>query len=180
MDASSWLLFIYQLPASPSTHRAYVWRKLKSLGALYLQNSICLLPVATSIEKKLVELRSEIAGRGGEAKILHISMNEQSERETVLALFESQMNDEYGEFLEQCSDFHAELEKERKKSHFTFGELEENEAELNKLRLWIPKLLGRDYFEVSIRRKAIEALQSCEKDFEVFQTEVESHFSGAG
>ncbi|HWP68107.1 MAG TPA: Chromate resistance protein ChrB, partial [Rectinemataceae bacterium] len=77
MDASSWLLFIYQLPASPSTHRAYVWRKLKSLGALYLQNSICLLPVEASIEKKLVELRSEIAGRGGEAKILHISMNEQ-------------------------------------------------------------------------------------------------------
>jgi len=179
MDTSSLLLFIYQLPASPSTHRAYAWRKLKSLGALYLQNSICLLPVEASVEGKLVELRSEIAGRGGEARILHISLNLQSERDDIISLFQSQMNDDYGEFLEQCSDFHAELEKERARRHFTFGELEENEAELGKLKLWLPKLLGRDYFEVVARRKAVAALRSCEQDFEVFQRETESGFSGS-
>ena len=178
MDTSSWLLFTYQLPAGPSTHRAFVWRKLKSLGALYLQNSICILPVEPSIDGKLAELRSEIAGRGGEARILHISLNVQSESDDIIALFGDQMSDDYGEFLEQCSDFHAELEKERTRKHFTFGELEENEAELGKLKLWLQKLIGRDYFEVALRREAIAALQSCERDYEVFQRETESGFSG--
>lgn len=180
MESSTWLLFIYQLPASPSTHRAYVWRKLKLLGALYLQNSICLLPQTETIEGKLDELRLEIESRGGESGLLHIELSEVHEQEKVLARFEQQMNDEYGEFLEQCNDFHAELEKERGKQHFTFGELEENDAELNKLRSWMPKLLGRDYFQAAMRQHAIDALRSCEDDFEVFEREVEAASSSAG
>jgi hypothetical protein len=33
-----WLILIYHLPRDPSRHRVAVWRKLKALGALYLQD----------------------------------------------------------------------------------------------------------------------------------------------
>jgi hypothetical protein len=174
MDASpSWLLFIYQVPASPSTHRAYVWRKLKAAGALYLQNSICILPALGEFESRLAELREEIVSRGGEADLLHLELRDAAERADIVARFERQMEDEYGEFLEQCGEFHAELAKERGKRHFTFGELEENDVDLAKLRLWLPKLHSRDFFHIPMREKADEALASCEGDFARFEAEVE-------
>lgn len=178
MEFSGWLLFFYQVPANPSTHRSYVWRKLKALGALYLQNSICLLPRRPALEKSLDDLRSEIETRGGEARLLRMELCEESERNDVLSRFRSQMDDEYGEYLEQCENLHTELGMERQRLHFTFGELEENEADLVKLRSWLPKLLERDYFEVPLRTKAIEALRLCEEDFAVFEGEVEASASG--
>ncbi len=38
-ESQSWLLFIYKIPSEPSRLRATVWRRLKGLGAIYLQNS---------------------------------------------------------------------------------------------------------------------------------------------
>jgi len=173
METPQWLLFIYQLPAAPSTHRSYVWRKLKAMGALYLQNSICLLPEAAAHRSRLEELRAEIASRGGGAQLFLVQFPDAGEYRAIIGRFEQQMSDEYGEFLEQCRDFHAELEKERGKNHLTFGELEENDAELNKLRAWLPKVQGRDFFQSALQKKAVETLSECERDFAVFEDQVE-------
>jgi hypothetical protein len=172
-------MFIYQVPASPSTHRAYTWRKLKSLGALYLQNSICLLPAIGTLEEKLEALRSEIESRGGAVRLFHINFSEKGEEEKIFIQFKEQMDDEYGEFLDKCGDFHEELTKERRKRHLTFGELEENEVELNKLKLWLPKIMARDYFGTELRQKAEDSLHGCEEDFAVFEMEVEEEQHGA-
>ena len=44
MENQSWVLLIYRLPREPSRHRVAVWRKLKDLGALYLQDGVAALP----------------------------------------------------------------------------------------------------------------------------------------
>ena len=170
---SAWLLFFYQVPASPSTHRSYVWRKLKALGVLYLQNSICIVPAIGSVEEKLHQLYEEILSRKGTASLLHVSLLDEAEQQDIIARFKRQMEDEYGEFIEQCSEFHAELTKERVKNHLTFGELEENDVNLAKLKLWLPKLHARDFFQVDIAKDAEAALESCEVDFRQFESEVE-------
>jgi len=177
-DNSLWLLFAYQLPASPSTHRSYVWRKLKALGALYLQNSICILPAIGPVEDTLRWLYDEILSRRGTTSIFHVSLLDGEEREDIIARFRRQMEDEYGEFIEQCGEFHAELAKERGRKHLTFGELEENDADLAKLRLWLPKLRARDFFQVDIAREAAAGLESCETDFRQFESEVEAASGG--
>ncbi len=173
MELSSWLLFIYQLPTLPSTHRAYAWRKLKALGALYLQNSICVLPSVEDLRLKLQALRAEIAERGGAAQLFNIEWPDASEEKTIVSKIRSQVDDEYNEFLGECDEFHEELKGEREKAHFTFGEFEENEGELQKLRTWLPKIRSRDYFEASLHDRAIAALEACEKDFAVFEEEVQ-------
>ncbi len=170
----TWLLFAYQVPASPSTHRSYVWRKLKALGALYLQNSLCILPSISPVEERLRQLHEEILSRKGTASLLHVSLLDEAEREEIIARFKRQMEDEYGEFIEQCEEFHAELAKERAKNHLTFGELEENDVDLAKLRQWLPKLRARDFFQVDIAKEAEAALESCEADFRQFEAEVET------
>ena len=41
---TGWLLLIYRVPSEPTRLRATVWRRLKGLGAIYLQNSAAALP----------------------------------------------------------------------------------------------------------------------------------------
>ena len=38
------MLLVYRLPREPSRHRVAVWRKLRDLGALYLQDGVAALP----------------------------------------------------------------------------------------------------------------------------------------
>lgn len=174
METPRWLLFLYQVPSTPSTHRAYAWRKLKAIGALYLQNSICLLPSRDELRGRLGELRDEISARGGEASLLELELVDKGECEAMICRFDEQVGDEYGEFLEQCGDFHAELRKERDKKHLTFGELEENEAEIDKLRSWLPRILARDFFDMKLKAAALAALEKCERDFSLFERQVEA------
>lgn len=171
-------MFLYQIPALPSTHRAYAWRKLKNMGALYLQNSICLLPSMKGVEEKLTSLRADIAERGGQVQLFHIDWPKASEEQDLILRIKAQSDDEYGEFLEQCEDFHAELKKERERNHLTFGELEENEAELQKLRSWLPRIKARDFFAALRGEAAIAALAECEKDFSLFESQIEKAEQG--
>jgi hypothetical protein len=37
-EPSGWLVLIYRVPSEPTRLRSTVWRRIKSLGAIYLQN----------------------------------------------------------------------------------------------------------------------------------------------
>ncbi|MDT5002323.1 MAG: hypothetical protein QOK12_4428, partial [Mycobacterium sp.] len=56
-SADAWLLLVYRIPSDPTRLRAAVWRRLKSLGAVYLQNSAAALPASDSAERALRRLR---------------------------------------------------------------------------------------------------------------------------
>ena len=43
-----WLLLIYRVPPEPTRLRSTVWRRIKSLGAIYLQNSVAALPAGVA------------------------------------------------------------------------------------------------------------------------------------
>lgn len=139
-----WLLLVYRVPSDPTRLRATVWRRLKSLGAVYLQNSAAALPASDGAERALRKLRREIAGMGGSAVLLSCSALVGGR--DLVALFQAARDSEYEEILDKCVDFHAGLDKEYVGEHFTYGELEENEVELVKLRNWLAKVQARDVF----------------------------------
>jgi hypothetical protein len=181
--SGTWLMLCYNLPADSSTQRVYVWRKLKNAGVFYWQNAVCLLPERPGLQRLFEQLQKEIEARKGNATISTIQLPDPKEHASTVARFQQQANEEYQEFLGRCRDFHAELEKERKESHFTFAELEENEVELDKLRSWLPKIRERDYFKAALRGKAEAALAACGKDFARFGAQVakanEREFQGS-
>ncbi|MEH1829961.1 MAG: Chromate resistance protein ChrB [Nostoc sp.] len=172
MDRESWNLLVYKVPAQPSTQRVYVWRKLKGLGALYLQQSVCLLPQRKDLRSHLEELKADIIAGGGEADLLTIWIDEPQQNAMLIERFQQQADQEYQEFLGQCRDFHSELSEERRISNLTFAELEENEAELTKLRSWLPKIRDRDLFDAQGYSQATEVLKACELDFQLFTEQV--------
>ena len=63
----SWLLFLYKVPHEPSSHRVYVWRKLKRLGAVLLHDSAWVLPMTPRSQEQFQLLATEIARIGGDS-----------------------------------------------------------------------------------------------------------------
>ena len=56
---SGWLVLIYHVPPEPTRLRSTVWRLIKSLGAIYLQNSAAALPANAATERALRKLRRD-------------------------------------------------------------------------------------------------------------------------
>src|SRR5260221_4300334 len=69
-EGNGWLLLVYRVPSEPTRLRAAVWRRLKSLGAIYLQNSAAALPASIDAERALRKLRREILDMSGTAVLL--------------------------------------------------------------------------------------------------------------
>src|SRR6476620_10872435 len=71
---TSWLLLIYKIPREPTASRVYVWRKLKRLGALSLQDAIWVLPATPWTREQFQWLTVEITELAGEVTFWEASL----------------------------------------------------------------------------------------------------------
>lgn len=170
VSEDKWFLLVYRIPAEPTRLRAAVWRRLKSLGAVYLQSSAAALPAGAVAERALRRLRRDILDMEGSAVLL--SCSALAGGPDIIALFATARDSEYEEILDKCVDFHAGLDKEYAANHFTFGELEENEVELVKLRSWYDKVRARDVYVAPKRDETEQALDACGEALERYAARV--------
>ena len=77
----SWLLFLYKVPHEPGSHRVYVWRKLKRLGAILLHDAAWALPMTPRSLEQFQGLAAEIAELGGDSLLweARLSISKQDE-----------------------------------------------------------------------------------------------------
>ena len=66
---SRWVLLAYHLPREPSTPRIALWRKLRRLGAVQLQDGLVALPLDARTREQLEWLAEEVTEAGGQAGI---------------------------------------------------------------------------------------------------------------
>jgi hypothetical protein len=168
--STNWLLLIYRVPPEPTRLRSTVWRRIKSLGAIYLQNSAAALPASAANERALRKLRREILDMAGTAVLL--SCEVLAGEPDVHDAFQAARNDEYEEIVDRCEDFLQQVKKEYAGNHFTYAELEENEVDLVKLRNWFAKVRDRDVFDADGRQAAEKALDECEQSLEAYAARV--------
>ncbi len=166
----AWLVLVYRVPSEPTRLRATVWRRLKALGAVYMQNSVATLPASAAAERALRKLHHEILQMQGTAVLMTSSVI--TGESNILSTFQAARTDEYDEIIDRCQGFLAELEKEYAKSHFTYAELEENEVDYTKLVNWFEKVHDRDEFGAPGRAEAEEALKKCERALEEYAVRV--------
>ena len=169
-SSDGWLLLVYRVPSEPTRLRSTVWRRLKSLGAIYLQNSAAALPASVAGERALRKLRSEILDMSGTAALL--SCQVLAGEQEVRAQFQAARDDEYEEIVDKCEDFLAQLKKEYVANHFTYAELGENEVDLVKLKNWLEKVRQRDVFGASGLQAAQKWLAECEEALEAYAARV--------
>ena len=168
--AQGWLLLIYRVPSEPTRLRATVWRRIKSMGAIYLQNSAAALPASVAAERALRKLRSEILDMAGSAVLLSCSVL--AGEPEVKAAFQAARDDEYEEIVDKCEDFLGQVDKEYAASHFSYAELEENEVDLVKLKNWLNRVRDRDVFGAGGRAAAEAILATCEEKLEAYAARV--------
>jgi DNA mismatch repair ATPase MutS len=165
-----WYVLVYRIPSEPTRLRATAWRRLKALGAVYLQNSVAALPVTPASERALRKLQHDITEMSGTAILMNSSVL--VGESNVLAIFQAARTDEYEEIVDRCKGFLAELQKEYVKEHFSYAELEENEVDYTKLMSWYAKVSERDEFGAPGRAAADEALRKCETALEEYAARV--------
>jgi DNA-binding transcriptional regulator PaaX len=169
-ESSGWLLLVYRVPSEPTRLRAAVWRQLKRLGAIYLQNSAAALPASVSAERALRKLRSEILNMSGTAVLLSCAVL--AGEQEIKAAFQAARDEEYAEIVDKCEDFLAQVRKEYVAEHFTYAELEENEVDLVKLKNWLGRVTDRDVFGASGRLATETAIAGCEESLEEYAARV--------
>jgi hypothetical protein len=64
-----WLLFVHQLPSSPSNLRVRTWRRLQQLGALPIKQAVYVLPDNPGAREDFEWLRTEVKASGGDATV---------------------------------------------------------------------------------------------------------------
>jgi hypothetical protein len=165
-----WLLLVYKIPAEPTRLRAGVWRKIRGLGAIYLQNSVAALPASPGAQRSFRLLRNEIVEMGGFAYLLDAGVL--SGQPEISAAFNAARDDEYEEIVDKCQDFLGQVEKEYTAAHFTYAELEENDEDLVKLRNWFAKVQARDVLGASGSQAVREALSGCERKLDEYAARV--------
>lgn len=163
-------MLVYRIPTEPTRLRASVWRKLKGLGAIYLQSSVAALPAMLGAERALRALRKEIADMGGIGYLFHVEVL--AGESDVVAAFNTARDDEYEEIVDRCEDFLQQVEKEYLANHFSYAELEENDEDLTKLKNWFAKVKRRDVLGASGKQATVDAIAKCETKLEEYASRV--------
>lgn len=172
IEKSSWLMLTYKVPPEPSKVRVAIWRRIRSLGAVYLQNSICVLPTSSEHQRRFRMVQSDIERGGGEAMIFETLALDPKQEERVVAYFKHDREQDYEEFLDKCADYKKEVEKEVKADHYTFAELKENDEDLKKLKNWLERIKTLDFYRAPARETAEQQLIECEALLESYANEV--------
>lgn len=172
MKAQNWLLLTYKVPAEPAKKRIALWRKLKGMGAVYLQNGVCLLPKTDDHTRRLKMMENEVAEMAGDSIILETVALDQAQEDKVMARFKADRDQQYEEYLDKCKDFEAEIAKETAANHFTYAELEENDVDLKKLQSWLEKIRKLDFYGATLAIEAQQRLQACEALLDIYAQRV--------
>jgi DNA-binding transcriptional regulator PaaX len=103
-----WLLLIYSIPREPTAPRVAVWRKLKRLGALLLNDAAWVLPARDATREQLRWLAAEVGEAGGEALVWEARLA-LGQEEALVEQFATQVEGPYGEILEELGHEGADL-----------------------------------------------------------------------
>jgi hypothetical protein len=145
---------------SDATLRVYVWRQLRRLGALYLQKSVCLLPNRPEVRAALQPILLRVRTHGGIMRNLTIQV-EGSDHDALVAEQRSERDGEYREVVERVPAFLLEIAMETARGRTTYAEVEESEADLERLEKWLAAITARDYFQAPAGSTARAAVQHC-------------------
>ena len=167
----SWRVITYRLPAEPSRHRVAVWRELRRLGAVPLQQGTWAVPAGEPFEAGFAQVVESITAAGGHPVVLAVA-DDQASAGQLEALFTAQREDEWGEFVSDCGKYEAELAGEVAKGKLTLAELDEEEQSLDRLRRWYRTIRARDRFGAPSAAVAERRLKECTEALEDFAERV--------
>ena len=108
---SAWLLLHYTLPAQPTALRVYVWRKLKRLGAILLNETVWVLPHSSRTAEQFEWLTAEIQEKNGEAYLWKSELVMGIPEDALINKFNKQVDREYKSLQKELKKKNPDLLK---------------------------------------------------------------------
>jgi hypothetical protein len=171
VELVSWRVIIYRLPAEPSRHRVAIWRELRRLGAVPLQQGTWAVPQGEGFDAGFAQVTQAIKTAGGQPVVLAVARQD-AEDAQLEAQFTGQREAEWAEFVSDCGKYDTELAGEVAKGKLTLAELDEEEQSLDRLRRWYRVIRARDLFGAPSAPLAERRLKECAEALEEFAERV--------
>jgi hypothetical protein len=142
-----WLLLIHQIPPKPNYLRVKIWRRLQSLGAVAIKNSVYVLPRNERTLEDFQWLQKEVEQSGGEASICEARFVDGLTDEQVEALFNAARDGEYAVLADEIRSLSESLPArdlaEEQRSDLT--------AQLQRLKKRFGQIAALDFFHAAGR-----------------------------
>lgn len=94
-----WLLLVYRIPRQPTASRVFVWRKLKQLGAVAMQDAVWVLPDTPRTLEQFQWLAAEITELKGEAVLWQADQIYATSEQALVEKFQEPVIVEYEAIL---------------------------------------------------------------------------------
>jgi hypothetical protein len=166
-----WFIIIYKIPAKPSTARVTIWKKVREMGSLALQQSVYILPNLPKLKLALSHFQSQIQQFGGECKVLEVAAFEEAQEKETIAEFNKLRDQEYAEIIDEGGRLLQEIERETRDDKFNFAEALDIEKRFLKFKEWFEAVTIRDFFAAGLREAAARAIKECKSSSDAFSRE---------
>lgn len=162
------MVLIYTVPSQPTRKRAYVWRELKRLGAVYLRDGVALLPHRGDLEPRLSEVDDRIREYEGTSYLLLSPHFPAGSDDTLVQAFQEERREEYRELHHAGVRFLRDVLADVDADDFGFPDVDKLDSELGRLHRWLEQIQTRDYFNAPGSDLTREILDKCDRAFEQF------------
>jgi hypothetical protein len=98
-----WLLLVHQIPPKPDYLRVKIWRRLQSLGAVPIKNSVYVLPGTEQCHEDFQWVLREIVAGGGEGMVCEAQLVDGLSNDQVQELFQKARNTDYANIQQEAS-----------------------------------------------------------------------------
>jgi hypothetical protein len=149
-----------------------IWRELRKGGAVALQQATWALPARREFRDVVERAVALVERGGGESLVFEAAPTNEDTRGKLEAMFTGAREEEWSEFLSECSKYLAEIERENRTKKFTSAELDEEEQSLSRLQRWYRELRMRDVFHAPSQQDAGRHLKECAEALEDFAERV--------
>jgi hypothetical protein len=153
-----WLLLIHQIPPQPSYLRVKIGRRLQSLGAVAVKNSVYVLPRSDQALEDFQWVRREIVDGGGDASVCEARFVEGLSDAAVEALFSAARDADYSALAQEARRLQATATRRKRPA----GDKGQTVAAVARLRKRLGEVAAIDYFGAAGREALDDQLSALE------------------
>ena len=148
--------------------RVAMWRRLRKLGAVYMNEGIWVMPNVPEMKLGVDAAMREIQNFDGSASAFVSRDLDVAQQARLRARILAARDEEYAELDGQIERFFTHVQHATETRRYTFAEVEELEEEVAKLEVWLKEIQGRDFFRSPQYDVNLEALRRAKGELQAF------------
>lgn len=156
-ESDPWLLLIHQIPPRPPYVRVKVWRRLQSIGAVAIKNSVYALPASDQAREDFEWTRRQIVDVGGEASVVEARLVDGLTDAHLRSAFVSAREADYRELADEARTLLRGLGHRRARRALPAEVAARVESALMRLRRRATHVASIDFFGAP-GREAVDGL----------------------